>query len=116
MATIVVMDEDESIRSALARFLQNEGYEVLAFNDAQPALETVDFEQMDLVVTDLQMPTPGEDAIRAIRSRGIQIPIVVISGLIDNKKVKELMALGAQKILKKPLDILKFLEVIRTLV
>ena len=43
MATIVVMDDDDFVRGVLVRVLKMHGYTVLAFPDARPALDTVDF-------------------------------------------------------------------------
>ena len=60
MAKIVVMDDEASVRGVLQRALQMDRHEVLAFEDATLALEEVDFNEIDLVITDLVMPTPGD--------------------------------------------------------
>ena len=113
MATIVVMEDDPIVRDLVGRVLEMKGFTVHTFEDAKPALETVDFEQVDLVITDLQMPTPGEEAIRAIRRRGIQTPILVMSGYIDAAKEDELNALGVQDIVKKPFKLLDLLTAVQ---
>ena len=58
------------------------GHTVYVFEDAQPALEEIDFDTVDLVITDLTMPTPGEKVIRTIRERGSQVHITVMAGHI----------------------------------
>ena len=60
MAKIVVMDDEASVRGVLQRALQMDRHEVRAFEDATLALEEVDFNEIDLVITDLVMPTPGD--------------------------------------------------------
>ena len=116
MATIVVMEDDNLVRNFVTRLLQMQGYNVLAFEDAQPALDTVDFSQVDLMVTDLSMPTSGEEAIRIIRNRNIQIPIIVITGNITGEKALYLKTLGVQEIVRKPFDLNEFLAVVQRLI
>ncbi|MBB31084.1 MAG: hypothetical protein CME25_19515 [Gemmatimonadetes bacterium] len=60
MAKILVMDDEASVGGVLQRALQMDRHEVLAFEDATLALEEVDFNEIDLVITDLVMPTPGD--------------------------------------------------------
>ncbi len=69
MAKIVVMDDENTIRVAITRVLERDGHEVLAFEDAAPALEEVNWEEIDLVVSDLVMPTPGDQFILILQSR-----------------------------------------------
>lgn len=102
MATILVMDDDPFVRDVIARMLKMEGHRVLIFPDARPALEEVNFDETDLIITDLTMATPGETAIRALRHRGVDVPILVLSGYIDSQKAEYLFALGAQRVMAKP--------------
>ena len=53
------MDDEDAIRTAITKVIEHEGHEVLALPDAATALEEVNFEEIDLVVSDLMMPTPG---------------------------------------------------------
>lgn len=111
MATVVVMDDDDFVRSFVARLLQVSGHEVLTFPDAEPALKEVDFNQVDLVITDLQMPTSGEVAITKIREMGYTVPIVVMSGNIQPGKADYYVELGAQSVLLKPFTIESFWKI-----
>ncbi len=116
MATVVVIDDEEEIRRLMRFILQKQGHTVLLFEDAQPALDTVNFDEIDLVIMDLQMPTPGQEAIRIIRNRGSQVPIVAMSGHIDEDSESELSALGAQGVLPKPFRVSMLFDVMRTCV
>ena len=117
MATVVVMEDDTTVRGLIVRVLEMEGYRVRAFEDAGPALERVDFSRVDLVITDLQMPTPGEEAIRAIRGQGVEVPVLVMSGSnIDQKREKELKCLGAHEVVRKPFMLLELLDVVQRLI
>ena len=112
MATVVVMEDDGLLRDLAVVVLEMEGYSVKAFEDAGPALDEVDFDRVDLIITDLQMPTPGEEAIRAIRRGGDKPPIIVMSGNIDEDKAVELRNLGVQGIIEKPFEISGFLNLV----
>ncbi|MDA0708933.1 MAG: response regulator [bacterium] len=108
MAKVVVIEDDDFVRTLVCRLLQISGHEMLDFVDAKYALRDVNFGEVDLVITDLEMPTRGEVAIETIRERGFEVPIVVMSSHIDPLRVTELMALGAQSILLKPFRIEDF--------
>ena len=110
MATILVMEDDDIVRGLLVRALEMENHTVLAFSDAAPVLDGVEVEQADLIITDLTMPTPGEEAIRVLRERGIQTPILVVSGYVDEARSRHLTQLGVQDIVEKPFDLLEFLR------
>ena len=101
MAKIVIMDDEVEVRNIIKRILEREGHEVEVFEDARPALDTVDFSKVDAVIIDLQMPTSGYDAIEEIRSRGHKdLPLIVVSGYVDIELTLEM--LDVQEIIHKP--------------
>ena len=116
MAAILAMDDDDLIRSLMERLLEREGHTVISFPDAAPALETVDFSQIDLIITDLSMPTNGEQATRVIRDRGHKTPLIVLSGYVTEEKALYLKRLGAQEIIHKPFQLQEFLRIVNKLI
>ena len=80
MALILLVDDEDLIRRNLTALLQKHGYDVLPFDDGAPALEALGSENVDLILTDLDMPTPGEELIRLGRQRGYSGPAIVMSG------------------------------------
>jgi len=99
LARIVTMEDDASIRRAIETILTKDGHEVLAYGDAKPALEEVDYDTVDLAISDLQMPTSGYDAIEEIRGRGHQdLPILVVSAHVDLVLTPDV--LGVQEIVR----------------
>ncbi len=114
MATVLVMDDDQIVRTLIVRILKLRGHTAIEFPDAGPALRTVDFDTIDLIITDLSMPTPGEEAIRVLRQRGIQVPILVISGQLQHEKASYLLCLGAQATLEKPFQVQNLLDLVDT--
>ena len=69
MASIVVMEDDGVVRGLVLRVLEMKGHEVRAFEDAKPTLVSVDFGAVEVVVTDLKMPTRVEEAIAGQRAK-----------------------------------------------
>ncbi|MDP6778508.1 MAG: response regulator [Candidatus Latescibacteria bacterium] len=116
MATIVVMEDDAIVRNLVARVLEMQGHTVEAFPDAQPALDSVDFENVDLVITDLRMPTPGDEAIQAIRTLGYEVPVVVMSGTLYSGVLRKLRSIGIQEVIEKPFKIQHLIDVVDSLV
>ena len=110
MSTIAIIEDEPLMRLVLKRMLENGGFAVRAFADAKPALEA-DLDGVDLVMTDLGMPTPGQEAIKQLRARGEQMPILVLSGSIGMRE-DELFALGAQAVLHKPVGVQKLVSTV----
>lgn len=116
MAKIVVVEDEKSICDVVVQMLKYAGHTVQAFEDARPALDSVDFSQTDLVVTDLEMPTSGEELIQTLRDRGIQIPVLVMSGHLDEERRRHLASLGVQETIDKPFGFPHFLATVRALI
>jgi len=115
MAKIVVIDDLVEMRMLYNDLLTAWGHDVLLFDDAAPALADVDFSDVDLVITDLQMPTPGQLLIRAIRACGHRVPIMVVSGNVDSTNCDDLTEMGAQSVMSKPPDFKAFRQTVADL-
>ena len=71
-ARLVVVDDVAEVREALAALLRGAGHEVIALEGGRVALETLEREGADLVLTDLYMPDmTGWELVRAVRARGL---------------------------------------------
>jgi DNA-binding response OmpR family regulator len=105
MANILVLDYDRSVRAYVTIAFQSEGHSVYAFEDARTVLGAVSFEDMDLIVTDLDMPMPGDEVISRLRESGVLIPILVTASHPTEDTCRHLLALGAQEIIRKPFDL-----------
>jgi DNA-binding response OmpR family regulator len=116
MATILVVDDDRVIRDLLIVILKMKNYDVSEFEDARPALDEVDFDEIDLIITDFQMPTPGDEFARELKARGIEVPIMVLSAALAQDDVDVLESLGVQRIMMKPFTVVEFLQVVEELV
>jgi two-component system, response regulator, stage 0 sporulation protein F len=80
MKTILVVDDDEAIRTLLQEELSEEGYKVIIAGNARDALKKVEEEALDLVILDIRMP--GMDGLEALpRILGLKegLPVILHS-------------------------------------
>ncbi len=103
---ILVVDDDESHRKTLERFLSTEDCEVMAVDSAERALGVVSSYDPHLVITDIKMPgMSGFDLIRRLREASDDRDVVMITAFEDMKTAIEAMKVGAYDFLVKPLDL-----------
>ena len=81
MARILVIDDEQYVRTALREVLEREGFEVTAASDGRKGLALLDDEGADLVITDVIMPgIDGVATLERIKAKHPEIPVIVISG------------------------------------
>lgn len=106
MAKILVIEDDEALRTLMSRALTARGHVVVVARDGGEGLAMWDREHPDVVVTDLYMPNvDGIEAIMAFRSREPSLPIVAVSGGDSRASFLALDSagdLGATVVLAKP--------------
>lgn len=106
--TVLVVDDSSSIRAIIKKIIKVSGFDIGAFLDAsdgQEALAVMEANQVDLVLTDINMPNMnGLELVARIRENSTlaSIPVVVVSTEGSEKKMAEAMALGAVGYVKKP--------------
>lgn len=116
MDKIILIDDDDFVVRAISSMLESVEYEVESYPDAGPALEQGNFVAADLIITDLEMPTSGEDFIAAVRGRGIGLPILVVSGFLTEERREELVLMGVQAVLEKPFRMQELLDIVERLI
>ena len=104
-ARLLIVDDDLDVRSAHARFLRVEGFEVSVASDATSAIGRLSEEAFDLMITDLKMPgSDGLELTQWVRESLPDLPIFLISGMATMPEVVGAMRLGAVDFLEKPVD------------
>ncbi|MFP4672359.1 MAG: HD domain-containing phosphohydrolase [Desulfohalobiaceae bacterium] len=105
-AKILVADDENSLREICAEALQGAGYQVLQATDGQKALEILQQEQVDLVLSDMRMPKlDGLQLLERIVDQGFDVDFVVMTGFGTIETAVEIMKKGALDYLPKPFDI-----------
>lgn len=116
---LLVIDDDEGLRSAFARVLMREGYDVQVAATAEEALRQVTCDRPDAILLDLKMPMiNGVGFLYRLRKdpANQDIPVALITGerALDDATVSDLLALSAH-VWHKPLSLEDLRRVARTL-
>ena len=115
MKTILVVDDDEAIRTLLQEELEDEGYKVLIATNARDALKMVADEPLDLVVLDIRMP--GMDGLEALpRILGLKEGLPVILNSAYTHYQESFMSWAADAYVVKSSDLTELKQKIKELV
>ena len=104
--SILVIDDEESLRLTFQLFLQRQGYEqVLTASSFEEALTTISEHEFDLIISDIVLEgTSGIDLLRRIREMGVECPVVMVTGYPNVETASEAVRLGAFDYIPKPVD------------
>ena len=104
--SVLVVDDEPSIRRLLKTSFGAQGYKVVEADDGPRALETLKGGSVDLIVLDLGLPgMDGFDVIKALREQGSTVPIVVLSSRDDEGGKVKALDLGADDYVTKPFGV-----------
>src|SRR3974377_2239143 len=110
-----VIDDDEAIRESLAFLLETPKLDVRTYDSANAFLGTLSRDANGCVVTDVRMPgVTGIELLRQLRTMGVALPVIVITGHADVPLAVEAMKSGAVDFIEKPFDDDAFLATIRS--
>jgi two-component system response regulator PilR (NtrC family) len=105
-ARILVVDDERSMRELLAIVLRREGYEVLLAENGRAAIDMLEREPVDLLISDIKMPDiSGVEVLRAAKQIDRDILGIMITAFASTETAVEAMRLGACDYLSKPFDI-----------
>jgi DNA-binding NtrC family response regulator len=114
MPTILVVDDEASIRRTLREILEYEDFEVEEAEDGEEALEAIQAHQYDLVLLDVKMPeVDGMEVLEEIADSAADLPVVMISGHGTIETAVEATKLGAYDFIEKPPDLNRLLVTVR---
>src|SRR5690242_6627608 len=103
MARVLVVDDDLACRVLAALLLEHAGHSPTAVASVERALERLVDAEVDVVVTDLNMPgRSGIDLLRLMRERRLSQPVIVMTGSDDDEPIARTVELGATAVLRKP--------------
>lgn len=115
--TILVVDDQASIRQLLKDYLTEQGYRVLTAEDGLSALTTARRDQPDLILLDVRMPVmDGYQFLREYRRQERHIPVIMLSAHEEEADMILGLTLGADDYLTKPFRMRELLARIRALI
>jgi CheY-like chemotaxis protein len=113
--TILVVENEVSNRILIERVLSTRGYRCLSASNGQEALDILDHERVDLILTDLSMPVlDGYRATQLIRARPhlANVPIVAVTAFALDDEGEAARQAGCTEYLTKPFKPRQLLEVV----
>jgi len=114
MDTILIIDDDESIRTTLDIFLSEAGYKTVTACNGKQGVEFAEKYNPDLILSDLKMPEmDGIAVLQAVKEYDSNIPVVLITAFEDVGSTIKAMQCGAYDYIEKPIDSEKLKVVIK---
>ncbi len=108
---ILLVEDDPALAEALADTLALSGYRTSHAADGSAALQCLDEDPPDLVLTDVQMrPMDGHTLLRHLRARHAGLPVLVMTAYGTVERAVEAMQLGAADYLAKPFEVATLLD------
>jgi DNA-binding response OmpR family regulator len=97
--------------------LKRAGYDVFKAEDGIQGMQILDREQIDLVITDINMPySKGLELVRHINTKfGQKIPVIVVTGITNEETKAHATELGASGYLTKPFDLDVMMDMVKSL-
>ena len=108
-ASVLIVDDEPLLLRGLARVLVAGGYDVVALDDAEKALEKLRTTSFDAIVSDISMPRMnGLQFLRLAREHDLEVPVLLVTGMPAVETAIEAIQYGAFKYLTKPVDLEQF--------
>lgn len=116
MARILVAEDDPNTNKLICAVLRKDGYETLSAKDGQEAMDVLDREHVDMMVSDVMMPrVDGLELTRRMREAGWDAPILMLTARLDQETLHEGFLQGADDYLTKPADMKELMLRVRAL-
>ena len=117
MVRVMIIEDDEGMRSLLTDFLEDEGFETDSASNGFETLRMLSKDHFDLVITDIGMPgLTGLDILPTIRRLKPGTPIIVMSAYGGGDLRRRSLERGASIYLEKPIRLIELRSVIREVV
>mgnify|MGYP001613613763 CR=1 FL=1 len=105
---LLIVDDEEGLRSALKIHFQMDGYNIFTSSNGNAAFEIIKKNKIDFVISDIRMPEgDGEALLQKLRELNPDIPVIVmVTGFAELSREKAI-EMGALDLLAKPIDLEK---------
>ncbi len=101
----LLVDDETDFRQLMSFWMQSKGYAVVEASNGEDAVRLVKEEKPDIIFLDLNMPVmDGTEALMKIREFNKDVPVIVISAYVEDKRAKEAMKAGISGVFYKGKD------------
>lgn len=109
--SVLILDDDADFNSLLTDIFEQADYIVTSLTDPLEAVDVFRETEYDLVVTDHKMPEmTGAEFMKVIKKVRPEVPVIMVSGYLENDTIRELISEGVGGVFLKPLNIFSLLE------
>ncbi|MBI3110906.1 MAG: hypothetical protein A2059_01020 [Ignavibacteria bacterium GWA2_55_25] len=110
---ILVVDDEDALRTVLSSELEGEGYKVASAADGSEAIEILKKEGFDLILLDIKMPNvDGFEVLKFVKETHPDTKVIMLTGFADLKNAIESKKLGAEDFVSKPYDLVDLLTTV----
>ena len=105
MKAILIVEDDITFGMMLKTWLGKKGFEVSSVSNIARARKHIESQTVDLVLSDLRLPDyEGIDLLKWMNDRGLDIPLIIMTGYADIQSAVLAMKLGARDYIAKPVN------------
>lgn len=102
---IIIAEDNDVSRNMMAQVLEAQGYAIVHARDGDEAIQKIQQEDMDVAIVDINMsPKGGFEFVKYLVTRGIDLPVVIVTGDDSSDLLIEASNLGVQRLLQKPIQ------------
>ena len=110
---VLLVEDDESLRTNVMRYLGDKGFEVHGYESAEEALPAAESREYDVALSDYRLPgMDGIELVRTLRGAKPQLPCIMMTAHGDVQSAVDAMKAGADQFLEKPVDPAQLVEAI----
>ena len=107
MFKILIVEDDKELSLLFQKVLEKSGYQVKSASDGAQALEVLDREYIDLIISDIMMPVmDGYELVSELRSAGYQIPVLMITAKSSFDDMRQGFLSGSDDYMVKPVNVM----------
>jgi len=105
MFHVLVVEDSKNIRKLIAARLEQEGYQVFQAEDGEKALQVLDIQQIDLIISDIMMPhMDGYELTRSLREANYNLPILMVTAKESFEDKEKGFLVGTDDYMVKPIN------------
>ncbi|MBI3578916.1 MAG: response regulator [Ignavibacteriales bacterium] len=110
---ILVVDDEDALRTVLSSELEGEGYKVNTAGDGAEAITILKSQAFDLILLDIKMPNvDGFEVLKFVKDNHPTTKVIMLTGFADLKNAIESKKLGAEDFVSKPYDLVDLLTTV----
>ncbi len=110
---ILVVDDEDALRTVLSAELEGEGYRVASAGDGAEAINILRGQTFDLILLDIKMPNvDGFEVLKFVKESQPATKVIMLTGFADLKNAIESKKLGAEDFVSKPYDLVDLLTTV----